>query len=144
MVDKLWRLLDGFDRDQVVRMVSAHEAGDREGAERARGYLVAEGSVGRDEAELLDQVSQAALLIRDVVVALNAGDDGAAEQIRDRVVAEFPPAVVHTVLAALLLQAGTAQGWLPPAQHDAMTRVISRLGPHEQAAAGLVRRGQPE
>jgi len=133
-------LPDVFDVVHGRRMAAAHEAGDRDGVERARRYIVAEGSVSPEEAAHLDQFTRAMALVQDMIAARGtARADELARQIRQ----EFSPEIVRQVHTGMLFSAGRQQGWLPERDYDTLAAAVSSAGAEVTEQMRYIKRGKP-
>jgi hypothetical protein len=138
-----WPPGGSFEVEQARRMAAADRAGDQGEVDRIRSYLVAEGATDPVEAVEFELTARAAIDARRHLDALAAGDQDRAERIHRHMVAQFPQRVIDTVLAAMLLQAGVAQGWLPSDLHDRLAGLTAGLGTEIMGRVGAIRRGQP-
>src|SRR2546428_13268747 len=73
--------LPPFDQDHVDRMLAARDAGDYARAEQIRRHLVDEGTTEPGETEILESVTRASLLARQMLDARSAGDKAEADRL---------------------------------------------------------------
>lgn len=135
-------LPDLFDIVQARRWSDAARAGDDAGAERARRYLVDEGSTSPEETEYLDQFTRAMHLAQAMVAAGEAGDAARREDLAQQVAQGFDPAIVRQVQLGMLFAAGRQQGWLPERDYDALAAAAVSAGAEVAEQMRHIRRGQ--
>jgi len=136
-------LPDSFDVALGQRMSAAHAAGDRTAVERARAYLVAEGSSSPQEASFLEEYTRALALTQDMVAAQGAGDTARSTDLARQITRDFAPEIVRQVQLGMLFAAGRQQGWLREADYDALAAATSAGGPEVAEQMRHIRRGEP-
>ena len=104
---------------------------------------MAEGSTDPQDAAFLDQYTKALVLVREMIAAQGAGDQARSDALAEQITASFAPELVREVQLGMLCAAGRAQGWLPAADHDALTAFAAAAGPEVSAQLAGIRRGQP-
>ncbi|MEP6745003.1 MAG: hypothetical protein ABJB33_05860, partial [Gemmatimonadota bacterium] len=100
--------------------------------------------VGRgNDSQLLDQYTQALVLVQEMITAQGVGDHARSDALAGQITASFPPELVRQVQLGMLFAAGRKQGWLPAADHDTLTAFAASAGPEITAQLARIRRGQP-
>lgn len=137
-------LPETFEVTQGRRMVAAHDVGDHVEVERVRHHLVTEGSTDAADAAQLDDLTQAMLLVKQMVDAGTVGNAARAEELGRQVNARFGKDMVDTIRKGMLFAAGREQGWLPEATYDELVAFTTEMDPEITAIVRQIRRGRPQ
>lgn len=135
-------LPDTLDVAMGRRMAAAHAAGDAAGVERARDYLVREGSTTAVEQAFVDQFTRALVAVQQAMTARTSGDADHADDLMKQVARDFPREMLEQVQQAMLFAAGRRQGWLPEPDYDALAARLPATGEVAELFRH-VRRGRP-
>ena len=132
-----------FEVQQAREVRDLLRAGRYEEASRVGEHLLAEAATNPEEEATFRRTLILSTMLAESISASNDGDKQRGDEIMTMITAMATREEVERLLAALFLQIGQHQGWLPAEHYDMVIRNIGKGSPDLQNLTSGIRRGNP-